>query len=162
MGEGSFRKNYNGVRSVSPWPWQKCTVIDTLSDNRPISTITDIHIDGNNSSSGVYTDSKFQTPMVYARWNSGEKTRKLNLNLFFKHISSSDPRATRFHYKHTMLGTWPIEKQSPSRGDPNAGSFRSKLFSLLAGNGSLWEISTLLGKLQEKTRKKLDNLNHNK
>lgn len=47
-------------------------------------TITDIHVDGNYSSSGVYTDSKFQTPMLYARWDSGEKTRKLKFTFEVK------------------------------------------------------------------------------
>jgi transglutaminase-like putative cysteine protease len=34
-------------------------------------------VDGNYLSSGVYTDSTFQTPMLYARWDSGIKKRKL-------------------------------------------------------------------------------------
>jgi transglutaminase-like putative cysteine protease len=39
-------------------------------------TITNIHVKGNYSSSGVYTDSKFQIPILYARWDSGIKNRK--------------------------------------------------------------------------------------
>ena len=39
--------------------------------------ITNISVDGNYLSSGVYTDSTFQTPMLYARWDSGIKKRKL-------------------------------------------------------------------------------------
>ena len=40
-------------------------------------TITNIHIEGNYSSSGVYTEREFQTPMLYARWDPGTESRKL-------------------------------------------------------------------------------------
>lgn len=47
-------------------------------------TITNIHVDGNYSSSGVYTDSTFQTPMLYARWDSGTKNRELTFSFDVK------------------------------------------------------------------------------
>jgi len=47
-------------------------------------TVTNIHLNGNYSSSGVYTDSTFQTPMLYARWNSGTKNRKLTFSFDVK------------------------------------------------------------------------------
>ncbi len=40
-------------------------------------TISDINIKGNYTESGVYTDKKFQTAILYARWKPGIKTRKL-------------------------------------------------------------------------------------
>lgn len=40
-------------------------------------TITNIQVNGNYSSSGVYTDKQFQTPMLYARWDSGTTDRQL-------------------------------------------------------------------------------------
>lgn len=43
-------------------------------------TISNIHVSGNYSSSGVYTDSKFQTPILYALWDSGIKHRKLTFS----------------------------------------------------------------------------------
>lgn len=42
--------------------------------------IANIIIDGNQSSSAVYTDSIFQTPMLYARWSPGTKNRKLSFS----------------------------------------------------------------------------------
>ncbi|MBC8430557.1 MAG: transglutaminase domain-containing protein [Desulfobacterales bacterium] len=47
-------------------------------------TITNIHVEGNYSSSGVYTDSTFQTPMLYARWDSGIKNRTLTFSFDVK------------------------------------------------------------------------------
>jgi Transglutaminase-like superfamily len=43
-------------------------------------TIKNIHWDGNCASSGVYTDAKFQTPMLYAKWDAGIKNRKLTFS----------------------------------------------------------------------------------
>jgi transglutaminase-like putative cysteine protease len=42
--------------------------------------ISNIFIDGNYSSSGVYTEGKFQSPMLYARWDQGVKNRKLTFS----------------------------------------------------------------------------------
>lgn len=42
--------------------------------------ITNIRMNGNYLSSGVYTDATFQTPMLYARWDSGIKSRKLTFS----------------------------------------------------------------------------------
>lgn len=40
--------------------------------------ITNVKIDGNYAEAAVYTDRTFQTPMLYARWGKGAKSRKLN------------------------------------------------------------------------------------
>ncbi len=40
-------------------------------------TISNIRIDGNFSSSGVYTESKFQNQMLYSHWAANTKSRKL-------------------------------------------------------------------------------------
>jgi hypothetical protein len=40
-------------------------------------TISNIRVDGNYSSSGVYTESKFQNPMLYSHWDANTKSRKL-------------------------------------------------------------------------------------
>ncbi len=48
--------------------------------SNPYQTITNIHIDGTYSSQGVYTDSKYETPMLYARWDAGIKSRKLTFS----------------------------------------------------------------------------------
>jgi transglutaminase-like putative cysteine protease len=42
--------------------------------------ITNIRMNGNYLSSGVYTDATFQTPMLYACWDSGIKSRKLTFS----------------------------------------------------------------------------------
>lgn len=42
--------------------------------------ISDIKIDGDYAESGVYTDRTYQTPMLYARWEKGAKSRKLNFS----------------------------------------------------------------------------------
>jgi len=40
-------------------------------------TISDISVSGDFNASGVYTDTTFSTPMLYARWNKGAKSRTL-------------------------------------------------------------------------------------
>jgi transglutaminase-like putative cysteine protease len=42
--------------------------------------ISNISVAGTYSSSGVYTDSIFQTPMLYARWDPGTRNRKLTFS----------------------------------------------------------------------------------
>ncbi len=39
-----------------------------------------ISVEGNWSSSGVYTDSVFKTPMLHARWEDGAKERKMTFS----------------------------------------------------------------------------------
>ncbi|MBT4364989.1 MAG: transglutaminase domain-containing protein [Desulfobacteraceae bacterium] len=46
--------------------------------------ITNIYVNGNYLSSGVYTDNTFQTQMLYARWDSGIKIRKLTFSFDVK------------------------------------------------------------------------------
>ena len=43
-------------------------------------TITNIIVKGNHSSYAVYTDRIFQSPILYAHWNSGTKNRKLTFS----------------------------------------------------------------------------------
>ena len=40
-------------------------------------TISNIRVDCNFSSSGVYTESKFQNPMLYSHWDADTKSRKM-------------------------------------------------------------------------------------
>lgn len=42
--------------------------------------ITDVKITGDYDQSAVYTDSRFQTPMLHAAWGKGSKTRTLNFS----------------------------------------------------------------------------------
>lgn len=42
--------------------------------------ITNVSVDGNQSSQGVYTDSTFQTPMLHVRWNSWIQNRKVTFS----------------------------------------------------------------------------------
>ncbi len=46
----------------------------------PYQTITNIHVTGNYNECGVYTDKKYQDPILYARWAPGAKSRKLTLS----------------------------------------------------------------------------------
>jgi hypothetical protein len=43
-------------------------------------TVSNISIKGNYSSSAVYTDAVFQSPMLYARWDPGSNSRKLTFS----------------------------------------------------------------------------------
>ncbi len=45
----------------------------------PCQTITNINVSGDFSESAVYTDKKYQTPMLYARWRAGTTGRHLVL-----------------------------------------------------------------------------------
>jgi transglutaminase-like putative cysteine protease len=49
-----------------------------LSDRDQI--ITDIKIGGNYSESAVYSDQKYSTPILYARWEKGAKNRKMTFS----------------------------------------------------------------------------------
>jgi transglutaminase-like putative cysteine protease len=42
--------------------------------------ITNVKISGDYAESAVYTDRKFSTPMLYARWDQGAKSRKLTFS----------------------------------------------------------------------------------
>jgi len=42
-------------------------------------TIKNITVEGDYTESGVYSDKKFQTPILYARWKPGTQSRKLTL-----------------------------------------------------------------------------------
>ncbi|MBE9535557.1 MAG: transglutaminase domain-containing protein [Proteobacteria bacterium] len=43
-------------------------------------TIMNIRVDSNAASSAVYSDKRFQTPMLYAKWDAGVKERKLTFS----------------------------------------------------------------------------------
>ncbi len=43
-------------------------------------SITDVRIKGDYADSAVYTDKKFETPILYARWNKGAPSRKLTFS----------------------------------------------------------------------------------
>ena len=43
-------------------------------------TITHIRVQGTYSSQGVYTDTTYKTPMLYARWDAGGADRKLTFS----------------------------------------------------------------------------------
>ena len=43
-------------------------------------TISNIKTDGDYAEAAVYTDRKHQTPMLYAHWEKGAKTRNLNFS----------------------------------------------------------------------------------
>ena len=54
--------------------WLPYPVSDSAQD------ITDILITGNYSASAVYTDKKFQAPMLFAKWDASKKNRSLTLS----------------------------------------------------------------------------------
>lgn len=45
-------------------------------------TITNISINGDFAESAVYSDNKYSTPMLYARWDKGAKDRHLNFTFY--------------------------------------------------------------------------------
>ncbi len=51
-------------------------------------TISDIQVKGDYTESGVYTDKKFQTPILYARWKGGAKSRKLTFKFYAERIEA--------------------------------------------------------------------------
>lgn len=55
-------------------------------------SITDVQVDGNFKASAVYTDNKFQTPMLFARWEKGASSRTLNFrfNVIRKEVIKKD------------------------------------------------------------------------
>ena len=78
-------------------------------------TITHIQLNGNYSSSGVYTDTTFETPILYARWDAGKKTRKLDFSFdvkrhevirrdFPKNEAQWDPADYALYLAPTRLG----------------------------------------------------------
>ena len=49
-------------------------------------TISRIKVEGNYTESGVYTDNKFQTSILYARWKPGGRSRKLSFRFDAKRM----------------------------------------------------------------------------
>jgi transglutaminase-like putative cysteine protease len=65
-------------------PGQKAQLWIPYPTSNKHQTITNILVKGNPASHAVYTDSTFQSPMLYAHWNSGTKIRKLTLSFDVK------------------------------------------------------------------------------
>ena len=61
-------------------------------------TITNIRIEGTSSSHGVYTDTTYQTPVLYVRWDAGVKDRRLT---FAFDVSRKDVVRRDFPAKET-------------------------------------------------------------
>ena len=88
--------------------------------------ISDIKTDGDYAEAAVYTDRKFQTPMLYARWEKGTKTRKLNFSFtverqevtlhgFPKKEAAWDPADYSKYLEPTALG--PIDGEVKKLAD---------------------------------------------
>jgi len=83
-------------------------------------TITNIKVSGDYDESAVYSDRKYSTPILYARWNKAVKSRKLTLSFhakrkevvrkdFPKKEAPWDPADYRMYLAATSLG--PIDGQ---------------------------------------------------
>jgi len=62
-----------------------------LSDRDQL--ITDIQIRGDFTESAVYSDRKFSTPILYARWNKGQSSRKLHFSF---HVERKEVKRRNF------------------------------------------------------------------
>jgi len=82
--------------------------------------ITDIHVEGDYAESGVYTDQKYQTAILYARWDKGVPSRKLTFSFHVvrqevvrrdlpKEEAAWDPAEFKPYLSPTRLG--PINRQ---------------------------------------------------
>ncbi len=89
--------------------------------------ISDITLSGDFAGSAVYTDTKYQTPMLYARWPAGETSRKLTLAFkavrqevirrdFPEKEAAWDPADYRMWLQPTSLGPidGPVKKLADS------------------------------------------------
>lgn len=89
-----------------------------LSDQNQL--ITDISVNGNYAESGIYSDQKYSTPMLYARWDKGTTSRELVFTFratrqevvkkdFPAKESGWDPADYELYLRPTSLG--PIDGQ---------------------------------------------------
>ena len=65
----SSQPNEKDTRLWIPYP---------ISDEDQL--ITEIHVTGDYAESGVYTDQKYSTPILYAKWDKGAASRKLTFS----------------------------------------------------------------------------------
>ncbi len=84
-----------------------------LSDRDQV--VSNIHISGDYAESAVYSDQKYSTPMLYARWNKGSESRKLTFSFhvvrqevmrrdFPAKEASLDPADYKIYLAGTKLG----------------------------------------------------------
>ncbi len=100
--------------------------------------ITNIHVDGNYISSGFYTDSTFQTPMLYVHWNSGIKNRKLTFSF---DVKRQEIISRPFPEKETAWDPADYTLYlSPTRLGPISGDVKKLAEKIIAGQ------PTVLGK----------------
>ena len=101
-------------------------------------TISNIRVDGNYSSSGVYTESKFQNPMLYSHWNTGSKSRKLK---FTFDVTRQEITTKALPEKETVWDPADYALYlSPSRLGPINGEVKELADKITAGQ------TTVLGK----------------
>jgi len=104
----------------------------------PYQTISHIKIKGNYSECAVYTDKKYQTPILYARWAPGARSRRLVLSFDAERIEvvrrnfpSKEPCWNPSDYKMWL---------SPTSRGPIGGRVKKLALKITAGK------TTVLGK----------------
>lgn len=98
-------------------------------------TITNIRVDGNYSSSGVYTDREFQTPMLHARWEPGAESRILSFSF---DVSRQEVNSKPFPEHETAWDPADYAQfLAPTRLGPIDGEVRKLADQVTAGKTSV-------------------------
>jgi transglutaminase-like putative cysteine protease len=98
-------------------------------------TIKNIEIKGSMSSSGIYTEKKFSTPMLYARWDKGVKERNLT---FTYEVTRQEIVREKFPARETAWDPADYEPYlSKTRLGPIDGEVKILADSITAGENSV-------------------------
>ncbi len=100
-------------------------------------TISKIRVEGNYTESGVYTDKRFQTPILYARWKPGVRSRRLLFRFDAKRIEvvRRDFPARESCWNPVDYEKWLM----PSSLGPTDGAVRSLAEHIVRGKISVLE-----------------------
>jgi transglutaminase-like putative cysteine protease len=99
--------------------------------------ISNIHVEGDYSEYAVYTDRKFQTPILYARWENGSKTRKLTFS-----FTAKRREITRHSIPSKMVAWDPSDYAlylAPNRLGPVDGDVKKLADDITEGKNTLLE-----------------------
>ncbi|MBW1895142.1 MAG: transglutaminase domain-containing protein, partial [Deltaproteobacteria bacterium] len=99
--------------------------------------ITNIHVEGNYTEYAVYTDQKFQAPMIYAKWENGAKTRKLTFS-----FTAKRRKITRDILPARMVAWDPSDYKlylAPNRLGPIDGEVKKLADDITEGKNTLLE-----------------------
>lgn len=100
-----------------------------------VQDISPIHIDGDFAESAVYTDKKYQTPMLYVRWPAGVESRRLTFSFSAvrQEVERRDFSQQETPLDHANFSTW----LAPSTRGPIDGAVGELAIKITKGKTTI-------------------------